>query len=174
MLREAARVAGLSLRVSEGGLKAVISQFQSRPTYQVTGAMQDLRLGSSVERETHILFFFFFFYTHRNLESRALMTVFARAHTHAQSTLLLAESPAVGAENDLQLGIKTDTSHNIKFARISASLAERESNESDGKKKKTGRLEIRQSSEPVLKLIERLQSMATVEEAAFTEEYQEG
>lgn len=41
-------------------------------------------------------------------------------------------------------------------------------------KKKTGRLEIRQSSEPVLKLIERLQSMATVEEAAFTEEYQEG
>lgn len=77
MLREAARVAGLSLRVSEGGLKAVISQFQSRPTYQVTGAMQDLRLGSSVEKETHILFFFF--YTH--LESRALVTVFARAHT---------------------------------------------------------------------------------------------
>lgn len=61
------------------------------------------------------------------------MTVFARAH--AQSTLLLAESPAVGAENDLQLGIKTDTSHNIKFARISASPAERESNESDAKKK---------------------------------------
>lgn len=72
----------------------------------------------------------------------------------------------MGAENDLQLGIKTDTSHNIKFARISASLAERESNESHAKKKKNGRLEIRQSSEPVLKLIERLQSMATVEEAA--------
>lgn len=84
MSREAARVAGLSLRVSEGGLKAVISQFQSRPTYQVTGAMQDLRLGSSVERETHILFFFF---THRKLESRALVTVFARAHTptHTQT-----------------------------------------------------------------------------------------
>lgn len=142
MLREAARVAGLSLRVSEGGLKAVISQFQSRPTYQVTGAMQDRRLGSSVERETHILFFF---YTQKPRVTRARDRLL-HVHTHkrAESTHLLAESPAVGAGNDLQLGIKTDTSHNIKFARISASPAERESNESaEGKKKKSGRLEIK-------------------------------
>lgn len=43
-----------------------------------------------------------------------------------------------------------------------------------GKEKKTVRLQIRQFSEPVLKLVERLQSMATGEEAAFTEEYLEG
>lgn len=43
-----------------------------------------------------------------------------------------------------------------------------------GGKKKTGWLQIRQFSELVFILVERLQSMATGEEAAFIEEYPEG
>lgn len=39
-------------------------------------------------RRTYFFFFSFFSYTHRNLESRALMTVFARApHTRAEYAL---------------------------------------------------------------------------------------
>lgn len=70
---------------------------------------------------------FFFFLHAANLESCTLLSVFARARTHSHtsaSTQLLAESHAAGAKKDIQLGIKTDTSHNIKFARISASPAE--------------------------------------------------
>ena len=50
--READEVIALSVRVSGGGFLAVIPAFRSRPTYQVTGALQALSLGRS--KHTHV------------------------------------------------------------------------------------------------------------------------
>lgn len=70
--------------------------------------------GASTRKETHALLHA------RNLNLRASVP---SSNVHTQFALAGWVTDC-GAKNDLQLGIKTDTSHNIKFARISVSPVE--------------------------------------------------